>query len=132
MQIMDTSNGLKTSSQTPCGVKCRLSMTNMHYGASLTEGENVNNSMDLLLYTSRLLDAACKKVLNLLKKGLLVYGEAKTTLTPTSPTTQAQVTYVSEPVSYSKFGAKTFVDPHGFEGNLKMEVYLIPADSQDS
>ncbi|GJS00312.1 hypothetical protein Tco_0316820 [Tanacetum coccineum] len=24
------------------------------------------------------------------------------------------------------------VDPQGFEGNLKMEVYLIPADSQDS
>ncbi|GJT68060.1 hypothetical protein Tco_1019540 [Tanacetum coccineum] len=24
------------------------------------------------------------------------------------------------------------VDPHGFKGNLKMEVYLIPADSQDS
>ncbi|GJT95057.1 retrovirus-related pol polyprotein from transposon TNT 1-94 [Tanacetum coccineum] len=35
-------------------------------------------------------------------------GEAKTTSTPTSPTTQAQVTYVSESVSYSKFGAKTF------------------------
>ncbi|GJV26229.1 hypothetical protein Tco_1378924 [Tanacetum coccineum] len=59
-------------------------------------------------YTSRLLDAACKKVLNLLKKGLLVYGEAKTTSTPTSPTTQAQVTYVSESVSYLKFEAKTF------------------------
>ncbi|GJU77099.1 hypothetical protein Tco_1274169 [Tanacetum coccineum] len=41
------------------------------------------------LYTSRLLDAACKKVLNLLKKGLLVQGEAKTTSTPTSPTSQA-------------------------------------------
>ncbi|GJT71389.1 retrovirus-related pol polyprotein from transposon TNT 1-94 [Tanacetum coccineum] len=37
------------------------------------------------IYTSRLLDAACKKVLTLLKKGLLVKGEAKTT----SPTTQA-------------------------------------------
>nr|GEV21145.1 hypothetical protein [Tanacetum cinerariifolium] len=37
-------------------------------------------------------------------------GEAKTTSTPTSPTTQAQVTYVSESVSYSKFEAKTFVD----------------------
>ncbi|GJZ96611.1 retrovirus-related pol polyprotein from transposon TNT 1-94 [Tanacetum coccineum] len=24
------------------------------------------------------------------------------------------------------------VDPHGFKGNLKIEVYLIPADSQDS
>ncbi|GJU63030.1 hypothetical protein Tco_1244865 [Tanacetum coccineum] len=35
-------------------------------------------------------------------------GEAKTTSTQTSPTTQAQVTYVSESVSYSKFGAKTF------------------------
>ncbi|GJT12517.1 hypothetical protein Tco_0859559, partial [Tanacetum coccineum] len=35
-------------------------------------------------------------------------GEAKTTSTPTSPTTQAQVTYVSESVSYSKFEAKTF------------------------
>nr|GEW01289.1 retrovirus-related Pol polyprotein from transposon TNT 1-94 [Tanacetum cinerariifolium] len=31
------------------------------------------------LYTSRLLDAACKKVLNLLKEGLLIEGEAKTT-----------------------------------------------------
>nr|GEV86893.1 retrovirus-related Pol polyprotein from transposon TNT 1-94 [Tanacetum cinerariifolium] len=30
------------------------------------------------LYTSRLLDAACKKALNLLKKGLLIRGEAKT------------------------------------------------------
>nr|GEW66035.1 uncharacterized mitochondrial protein AtMg00810-like [Tanacetum cinerariifolium] len=30
------------------------------------------------LYTSRLLDAACKKALNLLKKGLLVRGEANT------------------------------------------------------
>ncbi|GJU25757.1 retrovirus-related pol polyprotein from transposon TNT 1-94 [Tanacetum coccineum] len=45
-------------------------------------------------------------------------GEAKTTSTPTSPTTQAQVTYVSESVSYSKFEAKTFVlsdieDSHG-------------------
>ncbi|GJR35967.1 hypothetical protein Tco_1211651 [Tanacetum coccineum] len=52
---MDTSNGLKTWSQTPCGVKCRLSTTNMHSGESLTRGENVNNSMDLLdddkLYT---------------------------------------------------------------------------------
>ncbi|GJU00095.1 hypothetical protein Tco_1110433 [Tanacetum coccineum] len=37
-----------------------------------------------------------------------VAGEAKTTSTPTSPTTQAQVTYVSESVSYSKFEAKTF------------------------
>ncbi|GKA67589.1 hypothetical protein Tco_0767506 [Tanacetum coccineum] len=35
-------------------------------------------------------------------------GEAKTTSTPTSPTSQAQVTYVSESVSYSKFEAKTF------------------------
>ncbi|GJX67327.1 hypothetical protein Tco_0303054 [Tanacetum coccineum] len=35
-------------------------------------------------------------------------GEAKTTSTPTSPTTQAQVTYVSESVSYLKFEAKTF------------------------
>ncbi|GJV51674.1 retrovirus-related pol polyprotein from transposon TNT 1-94 [Tanacetum coccineum] len=50
----------------------------------------------------RLLDAACKKVLNLLKKGLLFMREAKRTSTPTSPTTQAQVTYVSESVSYSK------------------------------
>ncbi|GJR29687.1 hypothetical protein Tco_1105919 [Tanacetum coccineum] len=39
------------------------------------------------LYTLRLLNAAYKKVLNLLMKGLLVYGEAKTTSTPTSPTT---------------------------------------------
>ncbi|GJR39661.1 hypothetical protein Tco_1215345 [Tanacetum coccineum] len=31
-----------------------------------------------------------------------VAGEAKTTSTPTSPTTQAQVTYVSESISYSK------------------------------
>ncbi|GJU09850.1 hypothetical protein Tco_1132246 [Tanacetum coccineum] len=31
------------------------------------------------LYTSRLLDAACTSALNLLKKGLLVRGEAKTT-----------------------------------------------------
>ncbi|GJX45511.1 retrovirus-related pol polyprotein from transposon TNT 1-94, partial [Tanacetum coccineum] len=60
------------------------------------------------LYTLRLLDAASKKVLNLLKKGLLVLGEAKTTSTQTSLTTQAQVTYVSESVSYSKFEAKTF------------------------
>ncbi|GJW15989.1 retrovirus-related pol polyprotein from transposon TNT 1-94 [Tanacetum coccineum] len=37
-----------------------------------------------------------------------VAGEAKTTSTPTSPTSQAQVTYVSESVSYSKFEAKTF------------------------
>ncbi|GJR51958.1 hypothetical protein Tco_1402479 [Tanacetum coccineum] len=51
-------------------------------------------------------------------------GEAKTTSTPTSPTTQAQVTYVSESVSYSKFEAKTFVDPHGFEGYLKMVVEI--------
>ncbi|GKD24219.1 hypothetical protein Tco_1230433 [Tanacetum coccineum] len=36
-------------------------------------------------------------------------GEAKTTSTQTSPTTQAQVTYVSESISYSKFGAKTIV-----------------------
>ncbi|GJW57670.1 retrovirus-related pol polyprotein from transposon TNT 1-94, partial [Tanacetum coccineum] len=35
-------------------------------------------------------------------------GEAKTTSTPTSPTTQAQVTYVSESVSYLKFEANTF------------------------
>ncbi|GJX40096.1 hypothetical protein Tco_0255086 [Tanacetum coccineum] len=45
-EIMDTSNGLKTWSQTPCGVKCQLSTTNMHYGASLTGDENINNSMD--------------------------------------------------------------------------------------
>ncbi|GJV03862.1 hypothetical protein Tco_1337431 [Tanacetum coccineum] len=38
-----------------------------------------------------------------------VAGEAKTTSTPTSPTSQAQVTYVSESVSYSKFEANTFV-----------------------
>ncbi|GJT86745.1 hypothetical protein Tco_1068462 [Tanacetum coccineum] len=54
-EIMDTSNRLKTSSQTRCGVICRVSTTNMHYGASFTGGENVNNSMDLLnnekLYT---------------------------------------------------------------------------------
>ncbi|GJU31226.1 hypothetical protein Tco_1174815 [Tanacetum coccineum] len=31
------------------------------------------------LYTSSLLNAACKKSMNLLKKGLLVQGEAKTT-----------------------------------------------------
>ncbi|GJW29375.1 hypothetical protein Tco_0046250 [Tanacetum coccineum] len=35
-------------------------------------------------------------------------GEAKTTSTPKSPTTQAQVIYVSESVSYLKFEAKTF------------------------
>ncbi|GJW18454.1 hypothetical protein Tco_0025890 [Tanacetum coccineum] len=29
-------------------------------------------------------------------------------------------------------GNENMVDLHGFEGNLKMEVYLIPADSQDS
>ncbi|GJR78624.1 hypothetical protein Tco_0149409 [Tanacetum coccineum] len=45
-----------------------------------------------LLYTSRLLDAACKKVLNLLKKGLLVLGEAKGQLQQNKPTSQAQVT----------------------------------------
>ncbi|GKA17281.1 delta-1-pyrroline-5-carboxylate synthase-like protein [Tanacetum coccineum] len=33
----------------------------------------------LVIYTSRLLDAACTSALNLLKKGLLVRGEAKTT-----------------------------------------------------
>ncbi|GJS46416.1 putative ribonuclease H-like domain-containing protein [Tanacetum coccineum] len=81
------------------------------------------------LYTLRLLDAACKKVLNLLKKGLLVYEEAKTTSTPTSPTTQAQLTYVSESVSYSKFEAKTFkvneelrkfVGGRLYEGDLRL------------
>ncbi|GKA43724.1 hypothetical protein Tco_0736448 [Tanacetum coccineum] len=34
---------------------------------------------NLLLYTSSLLNASCKKSMNLLKKGLLVWGEAKTT-----------------------------------------------------
>ncbi|GJY03628.1 hypothetical protein Tco_0369568 [Tanacetum coccineum] len=89
---------------------------------------------------------------------LLLRREAKTT----SPTTQAQVTCVSESVSYSKFDAKTFkvneelrkgrwweivrrrptaatkdhmissydvliiqVDPHGFEGYIKMEVKVF-------
>ncbi|GJW06975.1 hypothetical protein Tco_1569398 [Tanacetum coccineum] len=50
---------------------------------------------------------------NALIRDLIVFGvagEAKTTSTPTSPTTQAQVTYVSESVSYSKFEAKTFVN----------------------
>ncbi|GKG41734.1 hypothetical protein Tco_0473485, partial [Tanacetum coccineum] len=36
-------------------------------------------------------------------------GEANTTSTPTSPTSQAQVTYVSESVLSSKFDAKTFI-----------------------
>nr|GEV19360.1 hypothetical protein [Tanacetum cinerariifolium] len=45
--------------------------------------------------------------------------EAKTTSTPTSPTTQAQVTYVSESVSYAKFKAKTFVTWKEVEAILK-------------
>ncbi|GJV41987.1 hypothetical protein Tco_1420427 [Tanacetum coccineum] len=45
------------------------------------------------------------------KRNLL--GEAKTTSTPTSPTTQAQVTYVSESVSYWK------LDFHNLERKLK-------------
>ncbi|GJY39747.1 uncharacterized mitochondrial protein-like protein [Tanacetum coccineum] len=55
--------------------------------------------------------------------------EAKTTSTSTSPTTQAQVTYVSESVSYSKFEAKTlkvngelrkFVGERLYEGDLRL------------
>ncbi|GJS40014.1 hypothetical protein Tco_0565057, partial [Tanacetum coccineum] len=34
--------------QTPCGVLCRLSTINMHYGESLTRVKSVSNSMDLL------------------------------------------------------------------------------------
>ncbi|GJS22974.1 retrovirus-related pol polyprotein from transposon TNT 1-94 [Tanacetum coccineum] len=58
-----------------------------------------------------------------------IKGEAKTTSTPTSPTTQAQVTYVSESVSYSKFEAKTFkvneelrkfVGGRLYEGDLRL------------
>ncbi|GKB99349.1 retrovirus-related pol polyprotein from transposon TNT 1-94 [Tanacetum coccineum] len=48
-----------------------------------------------------------------------VAGEAKTTSTHTSPTTQAQVTYVSESVSYSKFEAKTFITQKEIETMLK-------------
>ncbi|GJS73719.1 hypothetical protein Tco_0706560 [Tanacetum coccineum] len=39
----------KDVAQTPCGVKCRLSTTNMHSGASLTDGENVNSYLDMQL-----------------------------------------------------------------------------------
>ncbi|GKA24622.1 hypothetical protein Tco_0710655 [Tanacetum coccineum] len=59
------------------------------------------------LYTLRLLDAACK-----------------TTSTPTSPTTQAQVTYVSESVSYSKKKVneelRKFVGGRLYEGDLRL------------
>ncbi|GJZ87478.1 hypothetical protein Tco_0659088 [Tanacetum coccineum] len=63
------------------------------------------------------------------KPSHLAEGEAKTTSTPTSPTTQAQVTYVSESVSYSKFEAKTFkvneelrkfVGGRLYEGDLRL------------
>ncbi|GKA42516.1 retrovirus-related pol polyprotein from transposon TNT 1-94 [Tanacetum coccineum] len=35
-------------------------------------------------------------------------------------------------IAYISINLSLRVDPQGFEGNLKMEVYLIPADSQDS
>ncbi|GJY97118.1 hypothetical protein Tco_0514028 [Tanacetum coccineum] len=53
----------------------------------------------------------------------LARGEAKTTSTPTSPTTQAQVTYVSESVSYSKFEAKYF-NIRVISFTMKMEILL--------
>ncbi|GJV03717.1 hypothetical protein Tco_1337286 [Tanacetum coccineum] len=81
------------------------------------------------LYTSRLLDAASKKVLNLLKKGLMVLGEAKTTSTQTSPTTQAQVTYVSESISYLKFEAKT-LNIRVILFTVKMEILLEPTSNK--
>ncbi|GJS89152.1 hypothetical protein Tco_0438001 [Tanacetum coccineum] len=61
------------------------------------------------LYTSRLLDAAFKKVLNLPREGLLVYEEAKTTSTRHhQPQQKLKLHIYLKPVSYSKFGAKTF------------------------
>ncbi|GJT88643.1 hypothetical protein Tco_1070360 [Tanacetum coccineum] len=65
-------------------------------------------------------------------------GEAKTTSTPTSPTTQAQVKYVSESISYLKFEAKTFKDVYKelrkFVGGMIVEgdlwlLYKGPYDS---
>ncbi|GJU69245.1 hypothetical protein Tco_1255504 [Tanacetum coccineum] len=61
------------------------------------------------------------------KRNLL--GEAKTTSTPTSPTTQAQVTYVSESVSYSKFEAKTF-NIRVISFTMKMEILLEPTSNK--
>nr|GEV92132.1 integrase, catalytic region, zinc finger, CCHC-type, peptidase aspartic, catalytic [Tanacetum cinerariifolium] len=49
LQIIGTSNGLKNWSLTQCGVKCQLAVTNMLSGEFHIRGENVNNSMDLLL-----------------------------------------------------------------------------------
>ncbi|GJY02931.1 hypothetical protein Tco_0361083 [Tanacetum coccineum] len=118
------------------------------------------------LYTLRLLDAACKKGLNLLKKGLLIYGEAKTTSykrlrgRPTAATKNHMILsydnrrdlprnipldsvvilrYEKRSKSENKGKVPTemelvleqtqqgtsyevSVDPHGFEGYLKMEV----------
>ncbi|GJS66488.1 hypothetical protein Tco_0681052 [Tanacetum coccineum] len=58
-------------------------------------------------------------------KTLIMRGEAKTTSTQTSPTTQAQVTYVSESVSYSKFEAKTFGIRSGSVLGLLYKCVLI-------
>ncbi|GJS19753.1 hypothetical protein Tco_0448385 [Tanacetum coccineum] len=65
--IMDTSNGLNTSSQTRCGVKCQVSKTNMHYGASLSnwgrktstilgfaDNKGICSRMNVLLWVSSL------------------------------------------------------------------------------
>ncbi|GJR27305.1 hypothetical protein Tco_1103537 [Tanacetum coccineum] len=56
--------------------------------------------------------SSCNLKRNALIRDLIVFGvagEAKTTSTPTSPTTQVQVTYVSEFVSYSMLKQRTFV-----------------------
>ncbi|GKA93651.1 retrovirus-related pol polyprotein from transposon TNT 1-94 [Tanacetum coccineum] len=56
----------------------------------------------------RLLAAGMQESSESTQERIVGLREAKTTSTPTSPTTQAQVTYVSESVSYLKFEAKTF------------------------
>ncbi|GJT03933.1 hypothetical protein Tco_0838395 [Tanacetum coccineum] len=53
-----------------------------------------------------------------------IVGEAKTTSTPTSSTTQAQVTYVSESVSYSKSEAKSFKVNEEFRNVRWWEIVL--------
>nr|GEV46688.1 retrovirus-related Pol polyprotein from transposon TNT 1-94 [Tanacetum cinerariifolium] len=96
----------------------------LHYLPKVRESASAKlhhvNALDLLgivkknraLFQSRggidvSLLVTCKKVLNLLKKGLMVWREAKTTSTP--PIKQAQVTYVSESASSSELKARTFI-----------------------
>ncbi|GJV68523.1 hypothetical protein Tco_1484032 [Tanacetum coccineum] len=93
LQIMVISNGLKIWSPTQSGVKCRSTMTSMHYEESLIGDANVNNSINLLLI-GNLLVMSTPNVESLLSQSFKLSNDTVTNIWIGSPFVEMMTSYI--------------------------------------